>query len=212
MGEWYRKITWTKKDEEEFFTKLGRARKDGRAQYLKIQAITLIDTKKAKLLTVAEKLINKLFSDYPNDKFEKSSSFKALGDIYKHRKKIDEAIAYYRKAVDFEAICPNEISGADLEYAELIVKFKKEKHYNFVEKLITKQIKEDEMSFPLEKYKAYSILAIINKYKGNNIRAEKFALLAEENASAETSGFRYHKYLGLVIRRDQWLDNLVKQK
>jgi hypothetical protein len=45
MKDWYRRKTSTKVDEEEFFTKLGRARKDGRAQYLNIQAIELVETR-----------------------------------------------------------------------------------------------------------------------------------------------------------------------
>jgi hypothetical protein len=43
MSDWYRQKTWSKSQEEYFFQKLGRARKDGRAQYLKVQAIELID-------------------------------------------------------------------------------------------------------------------------------------------------------------------------
>ena len=39
MSDWFRKKTWAKDDEEHFFTKLSRSRKNGRAQYLKIQAI-----------------------------------------------------------------------------------------------------------------------------------------------------------------------------
>ena len=56
MKEWYRRKTWTKIDEEEFFVKLGRARKDKRAQYLKIQAIELVETKDKRLLKIAETL------------------------------------------------------------------------------------------------------------------------------------------------------------
>ena len=60
--DWYRRKTWTSTDKEEFFTKLGRARKDGRAQYLKIQAIELVETKNKKLLEVAEMLLNKMLT------------------------------------------------------------------------------------------------------------------------------------------------------
>ena len=52
MADWFRRKAWTKTDEEEFFTKLNRARKDGRAQYLKIQAIELVQTKDKELLKV----------------------------------------------------------------------------------------------------------------------------------------------------------------
>ena len=44
MSDWYRQKSWAKIEEEYFFTKLGRARKEGRAQYLKIQAIELVET------------------------------------------------------------------------------------------------------------------------------------------------------------------------
>jgi hypothetical protein len=32
MAEWYRRKTWAEADEEEFLKKLGRAKRDGRAQ------------------------------------------------------------------------------------------------------------------------------------------------------------------------------------
>jgi len=35
MADWYRRKTWTKEDEREFYLKLGRARRDDRGQYLK---------------------------------------------------------------------------------------------------------------------------------------------------------------------------------
>ena len=37
--DWYRRKSWTKSDQEEFFAKLKKAKKHKRAQYLKIQAI-----------------------------------------------------------------------------------------------------------------------------------------------------------------------------
>ena len=85
MTDWYRKTTWTKEDEEYFFAKLARARKDGRAQYLKLQAATLIGTKDLALMGIAEMLLLKLLSDYPDNRIEKSISLKLLGDIYMFR-------------------------------------------------------------------------------------------------------------------------------
>lgn len=57
MTDWYRRKTWTKRDEEEYFNKLGRARKEGRAQYLRVQAMELVETKEKNLLSVAEILL-----------------------------------------------------------------------------------------------------------------------------------------------------------
>ena len=210
MTDWYRRKTWTKTDEEEYFAKLGRARKDGRAQYLKIQAIELAQTKDPKLLDAAELLIQKLFSDYPDDKGERSSSLETLGDIYKYRQQFDRAIEFYKKAIDFEEIYPNVQTQAYLEFSELVVKHKKQDYYEFSERIVSKRIKGS--IFPLEKYKAFSILSIISNLKGDKEKADHFAVLADKNASAETSGLRYHKQLGIVNERDSLLDKLVRRK
>jgi tetratricopeptide (TPR) repeat protein len=210
MTAWYRRKTWTRIDEEEFFIKLRRARKDWRPQYLRIQAIELVETKDPKFLDVAESLIQKLLTDYPDDKPERSSSLETLGDIYKHRQQFDTAIEFYKKAVDFEETYPNVQTDAYLEFSELVVKHKKQDQYDFAEQIVSRRIKGS--LFPIVKYKAFSILSIISNFKGDKDKAEQFATLAEKNASAETSGLRYHKYLGVVTERNSLLDRLVGRK
>jgi len=63
------------------------------------------------------------------------------------------------------------------------------------------------LTFNNEKYIVYSILSIINKEKNNGKLAEEYFKIAEQNASLETSGFRYHKKLGIVTERNAILDN-----
>jgi len=208
--EWYRHKTWSKVDEEYFFAKLKRARKDGQAQYLKVQAVELFETKDEKLLQVAESLINKLFDDFPDDKFNRSSAFYTLGRIYEFRNHYDKAIEFYKHAIDFEVIYPQVKTAAYLEFSELVIKQQKVSYYNIAEIILTERISD--ISFPIEKYKGYSILSIINNHKGNNKAAVLFSELAEKNANEQTSGLRYHKYLGVVKERDSWLDKLVEKK
>jgi len=210
MAEWYRRKTWTKTDEEKFFAKLARARKDGRAQYLKIQAIELVETEDQTLLKVAETLLNKMLTEYPDDDFEKSSALHTLGDIYKLNDNYELAIDFYKQALDFETICPNVITQAYLDYSELVIKTGKENLFEQLEKLLLDRYSE--LTFPIEKYKVNSILSIINANKGREEQAMKYADIAEQFATAETSGFRYHKYLGIVKERDTWLDKLVRKK
>jgi hypothetical protein len=71
MTDWYRRKTWTATDEEEYFAKLARARKDGPAQYLRVQAIELIETKDKNLLSAAATLLNKILTDFPDNRIEK---------------------------------------------------------------------------------------------------------------------------------------------
>jgi len=200
MAEWYRRKTWTEDDEQEYFAKLAKARKHSRAQYLRVQAIELAETKQTDLMTTAEKLLNKLFDEYPESQVDMSSGYATLGNIYKERQMIDEAISYYKKAIDFEIFFPNVLTQAYLDYSELIVKFNKKSNFEFVEKIILERIGDS--IFPLEKYRAYSILSIISQYKGDKPAAVQYQNIANDNADFKTSGLRYHQDLGLVKNRD----------
>lgn len=209
MTDWYRRKSWTKIDEEEFYQKLGRARKDSRAQYLKIQAIELLETKDIKLLEVARQLLDKMLTDHPEDKFNRSSALHTLGDIAKANQDYETAIDYYAQALDFEQIYPNIRTQSYLDYSELIVKINKLELYDKIEELL--KVEVPNLMFPLHKYKVFSLLAIIYKDKNDVELAEKFALEAEKFANAETSGLRYHKHLGIVNERIEWLDELVNK-
>ena len=210
MTDWYRKKTWSSEDENDFFTRLARARKDSRPQYLKIQAIELTETKEKKLLDVAEVLIVKLFADYPDDKFNRSSALNVLGDIYQIRGNFDTAIDYYKQAIEFEVTYPQVKTPAYLSYSELAVKSNKIDLFDSVESVILERLRDQ--FFPIEKYKSYTILSIINTYKKNKDQANHYEELANKYANEKTSGLRYHKYLGIVKERDSLLDKLLRRK
>ncbi len=150
-----------------------------------------------------------MLSEYPDDNFNKSLALHTLGDIYKLRDNNDEAIKYYKQALDHEIIYPNVKTQAYIDYAELIIKTGLFDQFDFVENILLERVPE--ILFPLTKYKAFSILAIIYNHKDKPDQAKEYIDLAELNASAETSGLRYHKYLGVVKDRDSVLDRLVKR-
>jgi tetratricopeptide (TPR) repeat protein len=210
MTDWYRRKTWTEIDEEEFFAKLGRARIDGRAQYLKIQAIELVYTNDKKLLAVAETLLNKMLTEYPNDNFNKGSALHTLGNIYQQLDDYKIAIDYYKQALDFEQIYPNLKTQAYLDYSELIIKTNNVEKFDDVENILLERYSG--LLFPLAKYKVNSILSIVNKYNNRQDKAKHYAELAEQNANAEISGLRYHKTLGVVTERENWLDKILESK
>lgn len=210
MTDWYRRKTWTEIDEEEFFAKLGRARKDGRAQYLKIQAIELVYTNDKKLLAVAETLLNKILTEYPNDNFNKGSALHTLGNIYQQLDDYKIAIDYYKQALDFEQIYPNVKTLAYLDYSELIIKTNNVEKFDDVENILLERYSG--LLFPVAKYKVNSILSIVNKYNNRQDKSKHYAELAEQNANAEISGLRYHKTLGVVTERENWLDKILESK
>ena len=210
MKDWYRRTTWTEKDEEEFFAKLRRARKEGRAQYLKLQALELVNTRKRTLLKVAETLLKKILEEYPDDSFNRSSVLHTLGDICKQEGDFKGAINYYRQAIDFEKTFPNVVTQAYLDYSELVIKTSTTNEYDFAENILLER--STRLVFPIEKYRTYSYLSIINNYKDNPQQAKHFADLADGGASEKTSGLQYHKELGTVTKRDSWIERLVKMK
>lgn len=208
--DWYRKQSWTESDQEDFNARLKRARKDNQAQYLKIQAIEFLETGKTELLNVAEQLLIKYFDEHPDDTFNRSSSLHIMGKIYEQRKDFEAAINYFKQAVDFELEHPNIKTQADLDFSDLVVKLEKPEHFELVEQLMNKSLENS--LFPIEKYRGYSILAIISKTKGDQTNFEQFKKLAEKYATQETSGLRYHQGLGTVKKRDSWLDKLLTRK
>ncbi|MCA4899355.1 MAG: tetratricopeptide repeat protein [Bacteroidota bacterium] len=211
MTDWYRRKTWTKTDEEEYFTKLGRARKDGRAQYLRIQALELIKTKDINLLTVAETLLNKILTDHPDNRFERSSTYNHLGEIYKLRQDYETALGYFQKSLDFEKEYPNVITTSYLNFAETVVRAEKTELYEDVYELLTDKLNENSLKFPNQSYIMYSIMSVISEYKGDLGQANVFADLADKFATKQTNSLwnpRKNK-IGVVKERIKWLDKLV---
>jgi len=214
MTDWYRRKTWTKKDEEEYFAKLGRARKDGRAQYLRVQAIELIETKDKNLLMVAETLLNKILTDYPDNRIEKSQTYNSLGEIYKLREEYETALEYFQKSLDFEKEFPNVITTAYLNFSEIVVRAEKTELYGKVENLLTEKINKDTLKFPVQNYIMYSVMTVISEHKGDLERAKIYAELAEKNATTQTISLwnPHKKKFGIVKDRIKWLDKLVGRK
>ena len=166
-------------------------------------------TKDNKLLNIAKELLQKVLDDYPDNNLEKSSVYKTFGDIFLLEKNLEKAIEYYRKAIDFEKVYPNVKTNSDIIYSELIIKNKLTNEYLNVEKILEEKISG--LLFPIDKYKVFSMLAILNYYNSNIQTAKGYALLANENAQAETSGLRYHKHLGIVSERDDFFDRIINK-
>ena len=66
-NEWFRRTAWTKNDQAEFEARLARARKQNRAQYLRIQASHLMEAANPKLTSAALELLNRMLAEYPSD-------------------------------------------------------------------------------------------------------------------------------------------------
>jgi tetratricopeptide (TPR) repeat protein len=211
--EWYRCESWTKAEEEHFFAKLARARKDGRAQYLRIQAHHLVESRNVRLLEAAESLLNKILTDFPDNRVEKSMTLSQLGSIYRIRGNNDRAIHYFKQAVDFEKEFPNVISGARLNFAEVVVEEGRTEFYNEVEEILVAEMERSGIHFPSHRYIGSSVLSVIYASKGDSVKAQFYADVAESSATANTNTLwnPRKKRLGLVENRKIWLDKKVRE-
>jgi tetratricopeptide (TPR) repeat protein len=211
MTEWYRRKTWTKQDDEEFFAKLGRSRKDGRAQYLRVQAIELIETRNENLLSVAESLLNKILTEYTNNRLEKSPALNSLGEIYKLRKDYNRALEYFKRSLDFEREYPNVITQAYLNYSETVVEAGRTDLYDEVGTLLNDEIRKGTLKFPIQNYILYSVLSVVSEYKGDFKKAKFYSEIAEKNATAKTNSLwkPQKKTWGIVKERKGWLNKLL---
>jgi tetratricopeptide (TPR) repeat protein len=207
MSDWFRNKTWTTAIESEFFTKLSRAREYSRAQYLKIQAIELIETGDLSLLEPAETLLNKVLTEYPENETQRSMCLSSLGDIYRLRRNLIVALDFYKMAVDFEEIFPNVQTNAYLDLTEMAIRSHRKDLYEVCESLIAGRAKH--ALFNVANYRGYSFLSVINFRNGNFTAALQYADAAERYASLTSSGLQYHKSLGVVTLREAWLDELI---
>jgi tetratricopeptide (TPR) repeat protein len=206
--DWYRKTTWTTEDENEFFLKLKKSQKHNRPQYLRIQASTLNDTNNSKLLIVALNLLEKYFTDYPDDKFDRSLAFKLNGDIYYKIKKYDIALENYKNAIDFEKSYLQIKTDAYLNYSELVIQLNRTDLFENVETILLEQT--EKLDFPKNKYIKNAVLSIVYKHKNNEEKANYYKALADEAANAAGSDFRWHKKMGLVEERNKFLEKLME--
>jgi len=171
----------------------------------------LYETKDCKLLLVAESLACKVLTDYSDAEFIKieiAPTYQLLGRIYEGLGENDRAILQYQKALEHERNYSQVRTDTHLDYAEIIIRTWRVDLFVEVEKVLLER--EQRAVFPVQKYKLYIILAIINKHAKNDEEAQKYIAFAKQNAGAETSGFRYHKNLGLVKETDRWLETLLK--
>lgn len=211
--EWYRCESWTLAEEKHFFAKLGRARKDGRAQYLRIQAFHLVESRDLRRLEAAESLLNRILTDFPDNRVEKSMTLSQLGAIYRLRGNNDRALHYFKQAVDFEQEFPNVISGALLNFAEIVVEEGRGELYDEVENLLVAETEKGGFFFPEQRYVSSSILSVIYGSKGDQEKAKVHADIAESNATATTNILwnPRKRRLGLVETRKGWLDRKVRE-
>jgi thioredoxin-like negative regulator of GroEL len=119
--DWFRSSSWSAEDRELFETKLARAQKRRRAQYVRIQAVSLAESDDATARAAAGDLYERIFSEYPDDELQVTMAHTDKARWHRRRGEHAQAIEHYRQAVELEDALGSIDWGADLDLAELLV-------------------------------------------------------------------------------------------
>jgi len=190
--DWFRKGTWEEADREDFFAHLARARTDGRAQYLRIQAFHL---QQAGLMEEALGLLDSMIEGYPQRTelaqahLQKAQCLAGLG-------RIPEAIEQYRAVLSAEKAFPNAQTDVWFDFPWFAVKH----HATYLYEEVLDILGRSDRSalFPVDRYRINAVLSLISEEQGDRHAAREHARSALAAAAETQSGFRYHSKLGLV--------------
>ncbi|MCU8553686.1 hypothetical protein M2F95_21450, partial [Vibrio vulnificus] len=181
--DWYRNEDWDETIEQEFYSKLKRARTQ-KDQYLIIQALSLSENHP----DVTLRLVKEYFETKKND-FEDVRALLAEAAAYKKINQVDKCISTYKEIIEREKASRTFQTQAYLDYPYLVATQKIESEYG--EALSVLRERFEQLTFPLDYFKWHATIAIINH---DGLEAQK----ALDVAQIKRSGFRFHKSLGLV--------------
>jgi len=199
-NDWFRAKTWTLKDREEFFARLRRSRGAyNKAQYARIQAYELLTTRTREAYSAALELLDMILAEWSDEAqlasvyHHRAECFAGLGDL-------PHAIDAYREVFQTQRARRRESTMAHLDFGWLVATTPLPEFYD--EALAVLREFHHDM-FPVDRYRAGAIQALILDSQGNREQARSHASTALEAAAAEHSGFRYHAKLGLVAAQDK---------
>lgn len=109
---------------------------------------------------------------------------------------LEDALEAYRCAFAAQRREPNWRNGAYLGFGELVLALRRRELFGEASEALD-EFGGDEV-FPIDRYRAGAIRALIAEDQGDQATAREWARSALAAAAATESPFRYHRKLGLV--------------
>jgi tetratricopeptide (TPR) repeat protein len=161
-----------------------------KSQYLRIQAAYLASVAPEAALRLLEQYfqLGEDF-DYAQACVDRAEAYLTLGNL-------DAAVASYEAALERERTYPKSQTEAYLKYSLLIVTRRLSALYSRAMEVLDE--KQSSLMFPVDRYRAHGIRALILDEWGKGDEAKRIAALALAAASETQSGFRHHQHVGLV--------------
>jgi tetratricopeptide (TPR) repeat protein len=191
--DWYRRTTWTERDQEEFFARLKRSRSSfHKAQYLRIQAHVL---QQAGLNEQSLELLRGY-----SDPHQAAMALSTRGDALFALGRIDDAIEAHRHAFEYErAHSPNYFGNSWLRFGETAIGEDRRERFQEVSAIFECALKAGyRATFPYEQFTYFACQALILSARGEVAEARSMADRAVAAAQRSHSGFGRHPSIGLV--------------
>lgn len=192
--EWFRRTAWLESDASAFFSRLAQSRSAfHKAQYLRIQAHSLAETRQESLVRIALELLQRVFAEFP-DPSQLATAHLQAAQCHEQLGNRHEAVAQFRHALDAQSRFPNLDSGTALAFSWFIVEHRLSAHYDEALQVL----EAAHLAFPVELFKAATVRAFVAHSRGDLHAASRYAIEALTAAGLPQSPFRYHRSLGLV--------------
>jgi hypothetical protein len=192
-ADWFRRTTWTQEDERDFRARLVRARRENRAQYLRIQALTLAAADPPGP-DVALALLDEMLREFP-EPIELSSAHLQAGAIHEAAGDVEKALASYADAVAAMRAQPNVATDAPHAFGLLVGRIRREDLYAEAQAAL------DDFPpslLPLHRFRHFAAGALIREARGETAGAATLAAAALAEADRDRASFRKHPDFGLV--------------
>jgi len=199
--EWFRKTTWTESDREDFFAHLERSRKTSRAQYLRIQALYLYETKSLNEIEVALELCNLALVDY-SEQVELASVLGQKAMCFNKLGKLQEAEETFFLAIGAMRAFRHMRPQVPFSFGLFVIEHKISRLYQEVLMILDEfESITDGIVFPSTVYYFCGIKAIILYRENYPKEARLYATEAIKASEKQYSGLSRHPKFGLVTTR-----------
>lgn len=206
---WFRKFTWTKEDQEDFFTHLEESDNPyHKAQYIRIQALHLQDVGNPYTISGAIKLLELLIEKWPEPSqmamahLQRAECFIALG--YN-----EEAAQAFRASLEAKRVHPDSIADTPLSFGMFAIIRELTDLYDEVVDVLDEFL--DASMRPADEYQYYAIKSVIAAHGNDADKARDYAREAINAAQKVYSGTHYDK-LGLKIKPESITETIIHKK
>jgi tetratricopeptide (TPR) repeat protein len=198
VDEWYRDPRWDKAATEEFERRLARARLDNRPQYLRIKALTLLESGGKEERVAARGLLRRIIEDYddPLNDFDFLIARETLAELDAADGAFDEAEAQYRAALQLSSES-NVRGDAPLALVELLIRRGGEAGFAEAETLLD-GLDHVDLTFKSQRFRYAVYRARLSAARGNAEEAGGYAVEALREASTTAPDFPRHPDVGHV--------------